>query len=173
VQLTAASSAAAGDVAGQPTPVSIEFHAWISVSLNVCCKYKIKPNKHHSFSTNVALQEEAHASPAFQRTRFLAFAIMVTGCELPFVLLLLAVDVSIICNCKGLNPMLACRCQLLSHKELPELCHSCDDARQGFGFDLHPDWRADQYSACLLWYSTLANTDMCITQCTHPAVHHL
>ncbi|KAA6417684.1 MAG: MFS transporter [Trebouxia sp. A1-2] len=43
VQLTAASSAAAGDVAGQPSP------------------------------------DEAHASPAFQRTRFLAFAIMVTG----------------------------------------------------------------------------------------------
>lgn len=42
VQLTTASSAAAGDVAG-PTP------------------------------------DEAHASPAFQRTRFLAFAIMVTG----------------------------------------------------------------------------------------------
>ena len=122
---------------------------------------------------NVALQEEAHASPAFQRTRFLAFAIMVTGCELPVLLLLLAVDVSIASDCKGLNPMLVCRCQLLSHKKLLELCHSCDDARQGFVLDLHPDWRADQYSACLLWYSTLANTDMCITQCTHPAVHHL
>lgn len=111
----------------------------------------MKLSKLHGFSTNVALQEEAHASPAFQRTRFLAFAIMVTGCELPAVLLLLAVDVTIVCDYNGLSPILACRCQLLSHKKLPELCHSCDDARQGFGLDLHPDWRADQHSTCLLW----------------------
>ena len=76
---------------------------------------------------------------------------MVTGCELLYVLLLLAVAVSIVCSCKRLILTLVCRCQLLSHKKLPELCHSCDDARQGFGLDLHPDWRADQYSTCLLW----------------------
>ncbi len=39
-----------------------------------------------TFAAVSALQEEAHASAAFQRTRFLAFAIMVTGCkQWPFV----------------------------------------------------------------------------------------
>ena len=106
-----------------------------------------------SSAASTELQEEAHASPAFQRTRFLAFAIMVTGCKLFVLPTLLPEAYKMHVSHTVAYFHFICRCQLLSHKKLFELCHSCDDARQGSGLELHPDWRPHQHPACLLWYA--------------------
>ena len=51
-----------------------------------------------------------------------------------------------------LHIAIACRCQLLPDQKLLELCDACDDARQGPGSHLHPDWRPHKHFAGRIWY---------------------
>lgn len=69
-----AASAAAAAPGGDGTQSSLESAVSRSTTIAAAAR-------HMSRCEYTGLQEQSHASPAFQRRRFLAFAIMVTGCK--------------------------------------------------------------------------------------------